>query len=67
MHEKLTALGYKDIDEIERDRGVYEVEAATSAGERVKLHVDAASGEILRTKSEARDQGSHGKSMGRGV
>ena len=47
VHEKLSALGYKDIDEIERDRGVYEVDAATSAGERVKLYVDAGSGELV--------------------
>lgn len=65
VHERLSALGYKDIDEIERDRGVYEAEAATSAGERVKLYVDAASGEILRTKSEARDRGGDSKRMGR--
>jgi hypothetical protein len=65
VHEKLSALGYKDIDEIERDRGAYEVEAATSAGERVKLYVDAASGEILRTKSEARARGGDNKRIGR--
>ena len=65
VHEKLSALGYKDIDEIERERGVYEVEAATSAGERVKLYVDAASGAILRTKSAARDRGGDRKRMGR--
>jgi hypothetical protein len=65
VHEKVRALGYQDIDEIERDRGVYEVEAATSAGERVKLYVDAGSGEILRTKSEARDRGGDRKRMGR--
>lgn len=65
VHEKLSALGYKDIDEIERERGVYEVEAATSAGERVKLYVDAGNGEILRTKSEARDRGGDSKRVGR--
>ena len=64
VHERLSALGYKDIDEIDRDRGVYEVEAATSAGERVKLYVDAGSGE-LRTNSEARDRGGDSKRMGR--
>lgn len=65
VHERLSALGYKDIDEIERDRGVYEVEAATSAGERVKLYVDARSGEILRTKSDARDRVRDGKRVGK--
>ena len=65
VHERLSALGYKDIDEIERDRGVYEVEAANSAGERVKLYVDAGRGEILRTKSDARDRGRHSERMGR--
>lgn len=64
VHEKLVALGYKDIDEIEREREVYEVEARTSAGERVKLYVDAGSGEILRTKSGARDRGRGSEGMG---
>ena len=65
VYERMTALGYKDIDEIERDGGVYEIEARTSAGERVKLHVDARSGEILRTKSEARDEDRENRRMGK--
>lgn len=61
VHERMTALGYKDIDEIERERNLFEVAARTSTGERVKLYVDARSGEILRTKSDARDRDRDGR------
>ncbi|MCC6534484.1 MAG: PepSY domain-containing protein [Burkholderiales bacterium] len=56
VHARMTALGYRDIDQIERERNLFEVDARTSAGERVKLYVDARSGEVLRTKSDARDR-----------
>jgi hypothetical protein len=65
VHEKLSALGYKDIDAIERDRGVYEVEAATRVGERVKLYVDAGGGEVLQKKSEARERGHDARRTGK--
>lgn len=61
VYEKLTTLGYKDIDEIERERDIYEVDARTSAGQRVKLHVDARSGQILRTKADPRDRARDGR------
>jgi len=61
VHDKLAALGYRDIDEIEHERGVYEVRARTGGGERVKLYVDARSGEILRTKSRAHDRDRDGR------
>jgi len=52
--ERLTAQGYRDIDEIERDGDTWEVDARTGAGERVKLRVDAHSGAIVKTKTDAR-------------
>jgi hypothetical protein len=55
VHQRITALGYGDVESIERESGVYEVRARTRDGERVKLHVDASSGEIVRTKSAAAD------------
>lgn len=62
--ERLTAQGYRDIDEIERDGGAWEVDARTSAGERVKLRVDAHSGAILKTKTDARRSDRDHKRMG---
>ena len=46
--DRLAALGFRDIREIERksDR-LYEVEAHNDKGQRVELDVDARSGEIL--------------------
>jgi hypothetical protein len=50
VHQRLTAAGYTDIDEIERERDRYEVKATDREGRRVELDVDAATAEILRTE-----------------
>jgi hypothetical protein len=65
LRERLSALGYKDIGRIEREKDAYEVHATTNAGERVQLHVDARSGEILRTKPDARERGRESKHSGK--
>ncbi|MCC6195797.1 MAG: PepSY domain-containing protein [Burkholderiales bacterium] len=65
VFEKVTAQGYRDIDGIEREKDVFEVDARTGAGERVRLYVDARSGEILQTKSQARDSMRPGKDADR--
>ncbi len=44
--------GYTDIEEIERKRGIYEVEARDLDGVRVELYVDSRTGEILRRKKD---------------
>lgn len=54
--ERLAAQGYRDIDGIEREGGTYEVDARTSAGDRVELRVDAYSGAILKTRTESRSR-----------
>ncbi len=54
VHEKLEAAGYRQIEKIERERGGYEVRATDRQGERIKLHINPQTGEIM-------DQGSHGK------
>lgn len=56
IHEKLEAAGYTDITEIERDRTVYEAKARNKDGQRVKLDMDLASGEILKTKIKNKDR-----------
>lgn len=60
VYDKLVAQGFRDIDEIERERDRFEVKATNAEGKRVKLEVDAKSGEILdtRSKSDKRDRAS---------
>ena len=62
--ERLTAQGYRDIAEIERDGGTWEVYARTSAGERVKLRIDAHSGAILKSKTDSRSRDRDHKRLG---
>lgn len=47
IYEKVTAAGYVDIHEIERERRGYDVEAYDSHGDRVELFVDPVNGEVL--------------------
>lgn len=49
---KLEEAGYTAIDEIDKDDGVWEVEATNPSGQRVEIHIDPRTGEILREKSE---------------
>jgi hypothetical protein len=47
--DRVTALGYSDVREIERKSDkLYEVKARNAQGQRVELYVDARSGEVLR-------------------
>jgi hypothetical protein len=57
IQEKLTTLGYRNIDRIKRDHGAFEVKASDSKGERVKLYVDPQTGDIInkRAKNHRRD------------
>lgn len=56
---KIESAGFRDILEIEREDGYYEVKAVNSDGRRVKLHVHPETGEIvdrrLRDSSRHRD------------
>lgn len=54
VHAKLEAAGYRQIEKIERERGGYEARATDRQGERIKLHINPQTGEII-------DRGSHGK------
>lgn len=47
--DRVAALGYTDVREIERSSDkLYEVKAHNAQGQRVELYVDARSGEVLR-------------------
>jgi hypothetical protein len=52
IHEKVTAAGYNDIHEIERERGGYKIKAYDRDGYRVKLFVDPVSGEVLNARAK---------------
>jgi hypothetical protein len=52
IYEKVTAAGYSDISEIERESDGYEIKAYDSNGDRVKLFVDPVSGEVLDVKAK---------------
>lgn len=52
IYENVTAAGYTDISEIERDDGKYEVKGVDADGNRVKLYVDPQSGEILDVRTK---------------
>lgn len=47
---RLESQGYRDVYEIEHERGRYEVKARNSEGRMVELYVDAESGEVLRSE-----------------
>ena len=50
VHQTLEAAGYGNIEKIEREHGNYEVKATDRNGERVKLHVNPQTGEVLDSR-----------------
>jgi ABC-type sugar transport system substrate-binding protein len=50
--QKLESMGYTAIEEIEKDDGVWEVEATNASGTRVELDVDPVDGRILRERPD---------------
>ena len=58
IYDKVTAAGYLDIHEIDRERNGYEVDAFDKDGYRVELFVDPINGEVLdaRLKKDKSDK-----------
>lgn len=56
IHDRLVGQGYWNIDKIERESGSFEVRARDRNGDRVKLHLDERSGEIIDRRSESRSR-----------
>ena len=52
IYEKVTAAGYTAINDIERERNGYEVEATSPPGERVELLVDPITGAVLDSRAD---------------
>ena len=51
--ERVTALGYNDVREVERKGDkLYEIEARDAQSRKVELTIDARSGEVLREEVE---------------
>ncbi len=50
VHEKLEAAGYRSVEKIEREHGVYEARATDSNGARLKLSINPQTGEVLSQK-----------------
>lgn len=58
MHQvqvKLEAMGYRDIEEIDRERNHYEARATDARGQRVKVAIAPRSGEIIKSRAVARN------------
>jgi hypothetical protein len=54
IYEKLTGLGYWNIDKIERDVRTFEVRANERSGDRVRLYLDIQTGELVERRLESR-------------
>lgn len=57
IHDKLEAAGYRQIEKIERERGSYEARATDRNGERIKLHLNPQTGEIIDQRARKHDRG----------
>jgi hypothetical protein len=48
--ERLETAGYRDFEEIERERDGYEIKATDANGQRMEIFVDPVTAEVLKTK-----------------
>ncbi len=62
IHDKLVAAGYRNIEKIEREDGIYEARATHRNGERVKLYLNPQTGEIIdrQKRKSSRDKQDRG-------
>lgn len=54
IHDKLEAAGYRQIEKIEREHGSYEARATDRNGERIKLHLNPQTGQIIDQRSRGK-------------
>jgi hypothetical protein len=54
VYEKLEAAGYRNVEKIEREHGGYEARATDRNGERLKLHVNPQTGEIMNQRTQGK-------------
>lgn len=70
VNQRLEAAGYRNIEKIEREHGIYEARATDPNGRRVKLHINPQTGEVTdsRARHESRKhdkEAASGESRGR--
>jgi hypothetical protein len=53
VHQKLEAAGFRNVEKIEREHGVYEARATDRNGERVKLYIHPQTGEVTERSARA--------------
>lgn len=60
VHQKLEAAGFRNVEKIEREHGLYEARATDRNGARVKLHINPQTGEVVdraeRSEHRKRDR-----------
>ena len=57
VHQKLEAAGFRNVEKIEREHGVYEARATDRNGARVKLTINPQTGDITeRSEHRKRDR-----------
>jgi hypothetical protein len=57
VHQKLEAAGFRNVEKIEREHGVYEARATDRNGARVKLTINPQTGEVTeRNEHRKRDR-----------
>jgi hypothetical protein len=57
VHQKLEAAGFRNVEKIEREHGVYEARATDRNGARVKLYINPQTGELTeRNEHRKRDR-----------
>lgn len=57
VHQKLEAAGFRNVEKIEREHGLYEARATDRNGARVKLHINPQTGEVAeRNEHRKRDR-----------
>lgn len=64
VHQRLEAAGFRNVEKIEREHGVYEARATDRNGARVKLHINPQTGEVIERseRSEHRKRDREGAS-----
>lgn len=62
---KVESAGYRDIEQVEREGGAYEVKATDRSGQRMKLHLHPKTGEIVEQRQ--RDARGHSVDSRRGA
>ena len=49
VHDRILTAGYRNVEKIERERGMYEARATDRSGVRVKIYINPQTGEVTGT------------------